>query len=451
MPASPDPDATAARRRIVRPLLLALAHAAGFALTLRVFYPGIMTYDARYVYEDMQRGFYGDWQSPVMGLVWRLTEPLAPGSAGIFLLNAGLYWAGFAVLSLVLARRAFGVALAVPALALAPPAFVLLGVIWRDVLLAGSWLLAAALALAAADGPRRRRIIVQGVALALVGFGLLLRPNALLAAPVLAAYVLWPQRFSLRRAALVYLPGVLAGFLLVQAVYYGALGATRQHAIQSIMVFDLGGITHFTQRNQFPLDWTPREAALLHADCYDPSEWNAYWLNDPCRFVMERLEAEGLFGSPALAAAWRRALLAHPLAYLKHRAAHVWQFLAGENFTLWTHDLDDPSRTVFADDPAFAALRTVHDALKPTPVFRAGSWALLCLLVGFAALRARSSATGAFAVGVSAAGAVYTASYALVGVASDFRYAYFTVLAALAGAAAACAQATATAPAPRPG
>ena len=40
--------------------------AAGFVLTLYVFYPGIMTSDARYVYQDIAKGFFGDWQSPVM-------------------------------------------------------------------------------------------------------------------------------------------------------------------------------------------------------------------------------------------------------------------------------------------------------------------------------------------------------------------------------------------------
>ena len=53
--------------------------AAGYALTLYVFYPGIMNYDARYVYLDEPKGFYGDWQSPVMTWLWRTIDPIAPG------------------------------------------------------------------------------------------------------------------------------------------------------------------------------------------------------------------------------------------------------------------------------------------------------------------------------------------------------------------------------------
>ena len=48
-----------------------------------------MNYDARYVYLDSLKGFYGDWQSPVMTWLWRTIDPIAPGSASMFLLIAG--------------------------------------------------------------------------------------------------------------------------------------------------------------------------------------------------------------------------------------------------------------------------------------------------------------------------------------------------------------------------
>ena len=39
---------------------------------------------ARYVYEDIAKGFYGDWQSPVMTVLWSLIDPIAPGPASMF-------------------------------------------------------------------------------------------------------------------------------------------------------------------------------------------------------------------------------------------------------------------------------------------------------------------------------------------------------------------------------
>jgi len=46
----------------------------------------------------------------------------------------------------------------------------------------------------------------------------------------------------------------------------------------------------------------------------------------------------------------------------------------------------------------------------------------------------RATAAGAFAIGVTGSAVVYVMTFSLVGVAADFRYAYWCVLAVLAGA-----------------
>jgi len=82
-----------------------LAAAAGFALTVLVFYPGYSTADARYVYADAIAWRFGDWQSPAMAVLWRLIDPIAPGSASMFLLTASLYWLAFGILAFLAGRR----------------------------------------------------------------------------------------------------------------------------------------------------------------------------------------------------------------------------------------------------------------------------------------------------------------------------------------------------------
>ena len=82
-----------------------------------------------------------------------------------------------------------------------PPALALAGIIWRDVLLRN-------VLVARRVGRVRGRLsgnhgsgsTGQALALALVVFGVLLRPNALLAAPILAAYSVWLSRVSLRKS-----------------------------------------------------------------------------------------------------------------------------------------------------------------------------------------------------------------------------------------------------------
>lgn len=123
----------------------------------------------------------------------------------------------------------------------------------------------------------------------------------------------------------------------------------------------------------------------------------------------------------------------HPIPYLQHRSAFMWNFLAGDNLTMWVADVEHPSENVFPDRPMFTALVSLHDTLKPTPLFSVGAWLLVCLVACGFAWRRRETPEGAFVLGVSGSAAVYVLSFLVVGVASDFRYGYWAVLAGIAG------------------
>jgi hypothetical protein len=75
----------------------------------------------------------------------------------------------------------------------------------------------------------------------------------------------------------------------------------------------------------------------------------------------------------------------------------------------------------------------LHDALKPTPFFRTGTWLLVCFAVCGFAWQKRGTPEGAFALGACGSAAVYVLTFLAVGVASDFRYGYWAVLAGIAG------------------
>lgn len=408
--------------------------AAGYALTLYVFYPGVMTYDAKYIYEAISDIQPGDWQSPLMVAIWRWIDPLAPGAASMFLLIITVYWSAFLLLALTIVRRSLLLAAILLILAALPPAFAVLGVIWRDILFAGAWLLAAVLAWSVREQIPPVRIPVQILALCLAGFGILLRPNALFAIPILAIYILWPMAFRLKRAALAYLPLAAAFYALVPLIYYGALNAKKEHPLHSVFVFDLGGMSHFTKENRFPVTFTPEQNAVL-IGCYQPVLWDIYWNRDPCKFVMAKLEGEKIFGTPALSGAWLRAVTAHPLAYLQHRTAFMRTFLLGDNLTLWTLDVEDPRKYLYTDRPAFMTLRAVDAGLKKTPLTRAGTWLLIDVIILALAWRRRETPEGAFAIGACGSAAIYVLTFFPAGVAPDFRYAYWAVLAAITSAA----------------
>src|SRR5215470_19537742 len=133
-------ELNAAGRQSVLPLaasagtitLIATIAALGFALTVYVFFPGYLTNDAAFVYQYMKDWRFGDWQSPLMSMLWWVVDPISPGSGSMFLLVATLYWVGIAVVALTVIRVSAGLGLIMPVLALVPPAFMLLVMIWRD-------------------------------------------------------------------------------------------------------------------------------------------------------------------------------------------------------------------------------------------------------------------------------------------------------------------------------
>jgi hypothetical protein len=416
-------------------LLVCALTAACFGLTLLFLYPGYLTNDATYVYSYVQDWHLGDWQSPLETLLWWLIDPIAPGSGSMFLLTVTLYWLGFGLIALTVARRSMALALVVPLLGLTPPAFIFLSMIWRDILFSGTWLVAAAIVYGTADRAAPLRRIALLIALVLIGFGILLRPNAITAAPFLIAYAIWPARFEWKRAALIFVPAVIAGYGLIHLTYYEILHVKRENPLHSLLVFDLGGITYYTKQNQFPVDWSPDEMALLTDRCYEPQHWDIYWTLDPCKFVMGRLERSDdvIFGTQRLDDAWIRAVTAHPLAYVAHRFTVLWTFLVPPNLTLELYKLSLPDETPLARNPYFLALLPLHDALKATILYRAGFWLLLGLAVVGWAWRARHTESGAFAISIAAAGIFYLLTFGLLGVATDFRYAHWGVVASLAG------------------
>jgi hypothetical protein len=359
----------------------------------------------------------------------------------MFLLIASTYWLAFGLLAFTIMRRSVAIGIAVPFLALVPPAFLMLSMIWRDVLFATTWLLAGVIVYAVADRRAMLRLPAQGLSLVLIGVGILIRPNGVIAAALLATYALWPKRVGWTRTAIAFLPALVASIVVVQVVYYGILNVARQHPEQSLMVFDLGGITRFTGENQFPVSWSAQQSALLTTECYDPARWDTYWTIPPCDFVMKRLEDpdDRYFGTARLTRTWMHAIASHPLAYLRHRLTFFWQFLWGDNVTLERDDLDDPAKTPLARKGSFTALLALHDALAPTPLFRTGFWLALAAAITLLACPRRATPSGAFALGACGSAIVYVMTFLLVGVAGDFRYGYWCVLASLAGGAAALA------------
>ncbi|AOH86990.1 hypothetical protein AWL63_21260 [Sphingomonas panacis] len=409
---------TARAPRIVAAVLVLAA-----ALQLAAYWPGIMYWDAVRQYGQAVSGAFDDWHPPAMEWVWRQMIALRPGPAPMLLLQAGLYWLGFALL-VARAQRRWLIVL----VALLPFALATLGSVLKDSLMAGALLAAAGLA---AWAGREGRWGLRIAAIALLLFAATLRFNALLAAlPLLVAVLPAHWRRTPARWAVCTLVGGLA-LAVAMPLANHAIGAKPSGVALSLVIFDLGGITEHGSVDAFPPLPVASPVAVNHR-CYDPVRWDSYawWVAEPCPigFALIRDTFAAHHQSPYVF--WLEAIAAHPIAYAEHRLRHANQnmrFVIGHEFERPVQPQSAPNDWGYriAQNPLQRALDWLAVQTCRTPLGWPICWIALALGMVFA-----SRGVPGMAMPLALSAALYGGGYLVLSVASDLRYHLWTMLAA---------------------
>ena len=416
------------RFRHHRPALAILAILLAVAATQALaFWPGIMVWDSIRQYRQALSGHYDDWHPPAMNWLWRQMGAFAPGPAPMLLLQALLYWSGFAALALREVVRGRTVrAAAIMLLAALPVSLVLLGTILKDSLMAGTLLLATGLIAWRRPGDR---LLAIAAALLLIGAATL-RFNAVPACLPLALLLL-PARWTAKPARLAA-AAIIAALLLATALPLAnrLLDAQRSHVELSLMIYDLGGITRFSGANAFP-PTSVADPVAVNQRCYSPISWDSYawWGPNPCPIGFTLLEPI-LTTRPASATAiWAHAILAHPFAYATHRLLHFNQdarFVTHASALPGLSLASDPNDWGFQVPPS--RLRTqiaqFATAILSTPL----GWPI-CWLALAAGVLLTGSGGDRLATALAWSSFLYGLSYLPLSVASEVRYHLWTIIA----------------------
>jgi hypothetical protein len=411
-------------------VVAALLCAVGFCACLVAYYPGTLSPDSNSMYEQARNFSFIDWYSPVLALIWAPIQLLVPGPQGMLFFLLTLYWGALLVFANAAATIDPRTALAMPLLGVMPFTVNFAGTIWTDVLVAVSWLMCAALVFHSRIHGRRMSAARQAIVWSFFLCGSWARPNALFAAVPLGFYLLEPTRaysFAMRAALTVVL---LAGLWLgSQVIFYAVLSAKRTHPINSILVFDLAGISHFSGKNYFPSTWSDEENAKILSVCYNPAEWDSYNPRGECSFVFRRMDDSGLWDSSGLWRPWFAAVGTEPLAYLRHRASHFLAFMTDRSTSFFHqgNSRAEASEHLQRNFGFRIASKYVFGAAR-FGIYRPVFWLVLGFFcVAAAPLCSAPSRRLVATLGLSSV--VYLATYFFVGVASDFRYAYWAILA----------------------
>lgn len=417
--------------------LLALL-ALFLAAQVYAYHWGVITPDTVEQYRQALSGRYDDWHPPVTAWLWRQLQTLAPGTAPILLFQCLLYWTGIGLVAEVLRRRGDTAAMAlILLLALLPIPFGQIGAILKDPLMAVCCLAAAGLALFAEETGKRK---LRGVAVALLVLASATRINAVFAtAPLLAGML--PERLLERPwRALAALLG--AGLLLVGAsrLIDGTLLAPhRSQPFLSLVNFDLGGIVAEGHAGAYP-NLDPATAARATAHCYDPRLYNPAYRPE-CDAVEDALATYIARRHRSAVAVWAEAIAAAPLAYLRHRIAHVnwnWRFLVPDVPDDAVYRMSQPNDLgiAFTPNPATHAIGRAARWMALSPLGRPATWLAVALAL---LLIARRLPSRRFVTALALSALLYGGAYALVSVAPDMRYNLWTLLAAMLALAVAVA------------
>lgn len=426
-------------------LALAALLCIWLTLSLLLNLPGHLSTDSLIQIAEGRARIYESYNPPFISLVFGQLTAVAGGPWLLVLLSclmmAFSLWRLLA--SITAPRRT--VLVGVACLMASPVFLVYPSTVWKDVWFAHLTLLAFALIPRPTESGRLWK---QGMALLLLAAAMSSRQTGVLAAlPCVAAMTLadgggggqstWLRRLpgaALRLLALVGLVALLS--LLVRATAVQMPGASFGTGVRLVAIFDISGM----------LQRTP-EARLLRMQSLGVDTSS---LETAARrtFNAERVDTldfgqnAGFWAVPlgAVMGQWADLVSAHPHAYLAHRAeTFAWLLgLRQQARCLPVHvgfEREHPWLTHAGIDEAPSrhahALYRYAQVFVGSPYFAPLAWALLSVTIWAAMLRRRQ---GRHPVALlQCAGLVYLASYAPIGMSCDFRYTYFSVLAAAVG------------------
>lgn len=406
-------------------------------MLLFLAWPGVALYDTVRQFEQMRRGTYDDWHPPVFARLWSAFDAVGiTGTAPLFVLQVILFVGGLALVAAALPRLR-PVVVVVGVVALVIP-LDWLTVVVKDAQMVAS--LTGATGLVAMYRLRERPTPWLAVAavIVLIGYALLLRANAVFGVAPLA--LAWTGWFGARRVTAkmgLLLIATLAVLAVSPIINHRLLGASVSHVERVLPVFDLAGIAHFggpLPPRVDPETWRAADAR----GCYSPYLWDALGDETRCGFVAEALGRDGSAGDH-LIGEWARTIATHPLAYLRHRLAHLNATLrfvvplgqpnaGAPPDSQPNHFGLDGGRTAWTRLPA-AATRFVATTPFGWPVV----WLAASLGIWTTAAATPQSPTRDLALALTMSAALMTLSFAVVSIASDLRYHLWAIVAATIG------------------
>lgn len=415
--------------------ILALLALAGFLFNVAVAYPGYMSLDSlRQLRQALGDQPYTDWHPPIMAYLWGVGIQLTGKVSFALIAQSAMIWSALALLSMWIYRttRSMLYPLLPLFMGISPVVIAVSGVVWKDVHMAASLLLAVCIWLYTKDLEDAPKKMSAAIIVALMLYAVLLRDNAILAVLPLLYYMSGSWGISKKHTYV----GMAVFIVLYMAIGWGIARKLDVEATNHASSVMLDDVVHVLEPREMSPPYTSPElsdallkiqkkcdtqATIVHAYhfCSTPEQqplikWGQY---------------------EALRDLWIATLLKHPLKYLEYRTSTMWMFMTTprgseyiQNSYVITNEYHITTRHKALSE---ATTQYVDFFVKDFGLlFRPYFW--LAVAVGIFVYVRRHRRTLAHHAIVSAlviSSALYIIGYYPVVLAADYRYVYWSVLA----------------------
>ena len=416
---------------------------AGFLLTLIAFSPGLMSPDSLDQWNQGRAWDFNDVHAPMMSALWGIFDRVWSGPLLMLVFHNLIFWGGAALFWHLLKTKHFVAALAFPCLGFMPQVWAFLSTIWKDIGLGASLLLVVAL-LYAADQKKSRAALLCSLPLIFYAFGARLN-----AAPAMVPLAIWSGVIAFRvfpglrgrvpvpaKRVSPVIVGIIYFFVLLLAVNFTTKALTGGRTLfpyQQILLHDLAAISKATGQPQLPsyIDAADGFSVQRVAESYSPCTVNSLIYGKP-PLLRITINPEQV---AELRAKWRAVVFAEPATYLKQRAA-LFACLTGFNtqdvyisfFPATGRNNPPPIKS-----PMNALTRVLTDYFfffNRSVLFRGFFWLLLNAGLIYLSLRLRLDKELEPAFVLALSGLLYGLGYFFYAPSSEFRYLWWTALAA---------------------
>ncbi|WP_157204974.1 hypothetical protein [Methylomonas methanica] len=437
----------------------------GFLIHFGIMYPGFMCYDAVNQILEAREGRFSDWHPPLMAIIWRFTDSLVPGPAGMLFLQLGLVWTG-AYLTFQAFFKPYGAKIAAPLLCVIlflPPLFGISGAILKDVLMWGALFTAFGIAghiKIQKEQTPRLALLLFTLTVLVSWLAILMRHNALFATiPILsfAIFRLFPKYsvFGLVRSAV---PGAVLALVLfvVTGAINNRLADRHTYPWVANASFDMAGVIKRLDdkgRQQAIFD---QLAGTLNSSgsvepllkAYTPMYWREIFRTKPPTLELPKNSMESqIHGFASLSdqqrqtlhKLWIHTILAEPILWARHRLAvskYVLGLVPDNSWSpvMMAKDFPSDLEPVYGSHPQATRLQEQLEAgmtkyveywfFQPWPYF------VLTICLFFAAVF-RQETANIEVICLTSSAILHELGLMLAAPSPDFRYSHYMVFCSL--------------------